>query len=135
MHLHSQPHRSPPCFRRPIKGFSIITFLVIESVTNTHRSTLQQSRILCVSYMKKLVARKSGNKRRIATLRSECSTWNKNNFKPIPTISQISNTRAYMWGPNRAEGGHVGINLSSSTQIFRLSTFSLVLFCLNFKKL
>ena len=68
--------------------------------------------------MRKLVARKSGNKRRIATLHSESSTWNKNNFEPIPTICQISHTRAKMCGPNRAEVGHLDIYLNSGMQIF-----------------
>lgn len=123
------------CFRRPIKGISVIAFLVIESATATHSSTLQQPRILCVRYVRKLVARKSGNKRHIARLHSECSTRNKNNFEPILTIHQISHTRAKMCGPNRAEGGHLDIHLNSGTQIFCLSTCSLDLFCLNLKKL
>lgn len=118
VHLNSQPDGSPLCFRSPIKGISVIAFPVIESFTSTHSSILQQPRILCVRYMRKLVARKSVNKRRIATLHSECSIWNKNNFEPIPTICQISHTHAKRCGPNRAEVGHLDTHLNSGTQIF-----------------
>jgi len=62
--------------------------------------------------MRKFVARKSGNKRRIATLYSECSTCIKNNFEPMPTIRQITHTRANVCGPNMVEDGHLYIPLN-----------------------
>ena len=78
--------------------------------------------------MRKFVARKSGNKRRVATLHSECRKCIKNNFESIPTIRQISHTPANMCGPNMIEDGHLDIHLNSGTQIFCLRTCSLVLF-------